>query len=35
MGKSAINEFEIDHLRKEDETTKLMLRNFIRAKIDS
>ena len=30
--KSAINEFEIDHWRKENETTKLILPNFYQAK---
>ena len=28
MKKSAISEFEIGHWRKENETTKLMLRSF-------
>ena len=32
MRKSSINEFEIDHRRKENETTKLMLRNFYQTK---
>ena len=32
MRKSVINEFEIDHWRKENETTKLMLRNFYQTK---
>ena len=32
MRKSAINEFEIDRWRTENETTKLMLRNFYQTK---
>ena len=32
MRKSAINEFEIDDLRKENGATKLMLRNFYQTK---
>ena len=32
MRKSAINEFEIGHWKTENETTKLMLRSFIRLK---
>ena len=32
MRKSAINEFEIDNRRKENENTKLMLRNFYQTK---
>ena len=32
MRKSAINEFQIDHRRKENETTKLVPRNFVRLK---
>ena len=32
MRKSGINEFEIDHRRKENETTKLMPRNFYQTK---
>ena len=32
MRKSGISEFEIDHLRKENKTTKLMLHNFYQAK---
>ena len=30
--KSAINEFEINHWRKESKTTKLLLRNFYQTK---
>ena len=32
MRKSAISELEIGHRRKENETTKLMLRNFYQIK---
>ena len=32
MKKSPINEFKIDHRRKENGTTKLMLRNFYQVK---
>ena len=32
MNKSAINEFEIDYRREENETTKLMLHNFYQNK---
>ena len=32
MRKSGISEFEVDHRRKENEITKLMLRNSYQAK---